>query len=680
MKKLYATALGLAVSLGMNAQSFSDDFESYNVGDYVGQQSSNWTTWSGNTGSAEDAQVVDTEASSGTKSIYFASSSQGPQDVVLPFGSAYETGLFKYEMMMFVSTGTDAYFNFQAEQTIGQTWAMDCYIEGNGSMSMSNQGGSLISGTVPTGQWFRLSYEINLNLNKWEVFVDSTSIGSFSNTVNKVASIDIFPLVISGSGSSSSEFWIDDVFFEYQTITLPAVNGAVTNIIDLRGLATADVSPTVVVKNLGQNNITSFDLEVAYNGSSISESVTGVDIASLEEYEVKLSGGLTLIAGANDMVATISNVNDSPSDDDASDDSFTVSVDPVVPALHKRVLVEEATGTWCQWCPRGAVWMANMQEWYPSHFVGVAVHNGDPMTNATYDDGLGTLISGYPSSVVDRGADIDPSGMEPDFLERVQEEPFGKICLDVDYTEGASSFDINMKIEVLKEINQAFKIAFIVTEDSVTGTTSGYNQANAYAGGGSGELSGAGLDWHLEPSSVPASKMVYNHVGRAIAPSFTGLANSFPNGGAVGDTFWFTTTVNIDSEWDLDFLHVAGVLFDGAGNADNAIAYHFDEIFENDCATMPLGASSVANQLMGGMEVYPNPATNELNIQLTRAQQANGSIQVRDMLGKVVYSSTLKPFTGIHNHAIDISNLTEGVYLVTYFDGKTTQTTRFIKK
>lgn len=45
----------------------------------------------------------------------------------------------------------------------------------------------------------------------------------------------------------------------------------------------------------------------------------------------------------------------------------------------KKVWVEEATGTWCGWCPRGEVYMNYLYAKYPEHFVGIAVHQKDPM-------------------------------------------------------------------------------------------------------------------------------------------------------------------------------------------------------------------------------------------------------------------------------------------------------------
>lgn len=680
MKKIYLTLASISIGLLSYAQSFNDDFESYPVGSYVGSESSEWTTWSGTTGGAEDATVVDDKAFSGTKSIYFSSTSQGPQDVVLPFGNAYTEGRFQYEMMVYLTTGTDGYFNFQAEQAIGTTWAMDCYLDGTGAITLSNQSGSLFAGTFPTGQWFKLAFDINLNLNDWKVLIDGTQVGSFANTVNQVASIDIFPLVISGSGSSNSEFWIDDVSYEYETITLPNLDAAVTSISGLNGLVTQKKKPVVIVKNLGQTFLTDFDIEVNYNGSTFSESVSGVSVASLDEVEVELTGEITLAAGSNDITARVQNVNGNASDDDGSNDTKTVTLDPIAPALHKRVLVEEATGTWCQWCPRGAVWMAIMEERYPDHFVGVAVHNGDPMTDAMYDAGIGDLILGYPSSVVDRGPEVDPAGMEPDFLNRVQLAPTGVLCESISYTAGASTMELSLQVVLLDAVTSDWKVAFIVTEDSVTGTGSGYNQSNAYSGGNAGELVGAGLVWHEEPSSVPASKMVYNHVGRAIAPSFVGEPNSFPSGGVAGDTFNFNTTVTIGSDWDLEHIHVAGVLFDPQGNADNAIKYTFDGALDRACSAGTVGTETVEAFTLPTLQVFPNPASDQVSIRISENTASNALIQLRDMLGKVVITVPVGASNGINDIRINIAELNSGIYLVEMIDGENVETTKFIKR
>lgn len=37
------------------------------------------------------------------------------------------------------------------------------------------------------------------------------------------------------------------------------------------------------------------------------------------------------------------------------------------------------------------------------------------MTVTDYDAAIGTLVSGYPNALVDRGTEVDPSGMGTDF-------------------------------------------------------------------------------------------------------------------------------------------------------------------------------------------------------------------------------------------------------------------------
>ena len=188
MKKLYVLAAAILCGIASNAQSFSDDFESYTVGNFLGSSSSNWTTWSGGSGGADDVKIVNDNSNSGSKSIYFLATAAagGPDDVVLPFGGTYTTGKFQYNMMMNVASGNGAYFNLQAEETIGVTWAMECYMNQLGNIVLSNTNGTLLTGSYDVGQWFEIGFDVNLNTNSWELFIDSVSQGTFSNSINSV--------------------------------------------------------------------------------------------------------------------------------------------------------------------------------------------------------------------------------------------------------------------------------------------------------------------------------------------------------------------------------------------------------------------------------------------------------------------------------------------------------------
>ena len=119
---LLFSCLFLAASY-IGAQSFDDDFESYPANAYIAQSSPNWFTWSANgAGTTEDARVSTEQAFSGTQSLKLNSTATGggPADIILPFGQAYTSGTLTYGMKMFVVGGTGAYFNFQANQVVGQ--------------------------------------------------------------------------------------------------------------------------------------------------------------------------------------------------------------------------------------------------------------------------------------------------------------------------------------------------------------------------------------------------------------------------------------------------------------------------------------------------------------------------------------------------------------------------------
>ena len=73
--------------------------------------------------------------------------------------------------------------------------------------------------------------------------------------------------------------------------------------------------------------------------------------------------------------------------------------------IKKRALMEEYTGTWCQWCPWGFVGMENLQKAYGDDFIGVSIHNGDPMAVATYYQP--SAYMSYPSGYLNRSSKTD---------------------------------------------------------------------------------------------------------------------------------------------------------------------------------------------------------------------------------------------------------------------------------
>jgi len=673
MKKKYLIVAAFCSMTWTNvqAQIISEDFESYSVGDYMGVESADWTTWSGAVGGAEDVQITDLEAASGSNAIYFQTTveSGGPQDVVVPFGDLFNLGQMHFEAKFYVEDNKGAYFNFQGTETVGEVWSMNCQMVNDGQFLVDAGGSPLIETTYPSETWFTIEVDVNFNTNTWEVSLDGVSQGTFAATNNAAASLNLYPVNSAAGGNNQAGYYVDDLAVDYTPYDLPDVNAGVILIGNTSGLAGTGISPSGTIRNLGVNAISSFDLEMTYNGETIVENVTGVSIASLETFVVQFTDELSLIAGENDIVATVSNVNGAGADGDPADDEKSITLDPVVPADGKVVIGEEGTGTWCGWCPRGAVYLDFMADTYPEHFVGIAVHNGDPMTVDVYDEGIGGLISGYPSLLVDRGDDINPAAVEADFLERVILAPKAVLTIGTDYADGATEMSVSVTADFNEPIAGDYRLALVVIEDGVTGTGSGWSQANSYSGGGAGEMGG----YEDLPNPVPAEDMVYDHVARAILPGFSGLAASFPATVDAGEAHTQGFSVTIDPDWDLDEVHLVGILIAPDGTIDNAGYASIADAVNNGYVSLDetrLSSSSI--------NLYPNPAADMTRIDLGVIDNESVSIKIFDLNGKLVTSRTFDNLSGYYILPMELSNLEKGLYSVQVQVGSELSTKKLI--
>jgi hypothetical protein len=427
--------------------------------------------------------------------------------------------------------------------------------------------------------------------------------------------------------------------------------------LDMGGdIASQDVSPTISILNAGQNALTSFDVNLNYNGQNYTQNITGVNVASIASYTVNIPT-LQLAAGLNNAVVTISNINGG-NDDNAADNTLTQEVDPVVPAAGKIVVGEEATGTWCQWCPRGAVFMDMFAAEYNGFWAGVAVHNGDPMTVTDYDAGIGGLIGGYPSALVDRVGDVDPSQMSSDFFTRLQTAPKGVLTNGATWDPATRILNVSVSTEMMQATTGAYKVACVLTEDGVTGTGSGYNQSNAYAGGNNGVMGG----FESLPSPVPAAQMVYDHVARAIAPSFAGQTGVIAATTAVGDNYTANFSFTLPSTWDETQMHIVGMLIDPQGQIDNAGYTNINEAVQNGYVGLNelIGAINLEQMLT----IAPNPATDFANITLHIPTTAPVSVRVLDAKGGILQARQFGSLQGDFEIGLNTSNYAPGLYIV----------------
>jgi len=675
MKKFLLTGASVMLSVTLFCQIFTDNFDSYTAGqNLVTQNSTDWDTWTGGSGTTEDVLISNASANSGANSLYFASTGGGPTDIILRFAQVYNSGNFTFESNFLVESGKGAYFNMQETFTVGGVWAIDGFLLDDGTFNLKSGGITYLSSTYPIGQWFNMRIEIDLTANIWELFINNVSQGTFANPTGSIAILNLYPTnPISEGGNNVSGFYVDDVSYNHIPANLPAVNGGVSFVNQIGGLAGQAVDLGATVRNLGTNNITSFDIEYSYNGiPAVSESVGSISLSSLATYNHTFTTPVTLVAGSLPLTVTISNVNGAGADADPTDDTKSITVNPVVPATGKMVLGEEATGTWCQWCPRGAVYMDFMEETYPSFWAGAAVHNGDPMADATYDTGLNPLIGGsYPNLVVDRGPANDPSAVEQSFLQQIVIAPKAYLTNGASYNASTRELVVSVTADFQMAATGDWRVGVILTEDSVTGTT-GYAQSNAYAGGGAGVMGG----YELLPSPVPASQMVYDHVGRAIIPGFEGMAKSLPTTISTGTQYTNCFTFILPVEWDESKIHVLSFLKNATGGVDNAAKETIPSAVANGTANCTVG---IDVDLSGdeNFKLFPNPTNGVTFINITNTENANVNLMVMDINGRTVSQRDYN-INGSVQLPIVTNDLDKGIYIVRLTVGETVQQQKLI--
>ncbi|HNR85166.1 MAG TPA: Omp28-related outer membrane protein [Taishania sp.] len=401
---------------------------------------------------------------------------------------------------------------------------------------------------------------------------------------------------------------------------------------------------TLSVKNMGSNPITSLDIE--WNDGTAHAATISTNIAVGATANVTHTTPVNYAtAQTKNIAVNITQVNGG-TDPDMSNNSAATIFTTISQSPTKFPVIEEGTGTWCGWCPRGAVAMDYMYQNYPD-FIGVAVHNGDPMTVAAYD--AASDFSGFPSSHIDRALrdqDASTTDFENGYNARKNVKTPGKVSAVV--TSNGNTVQIAATATIYtNSATEDYRMGVIITEDNVTGTTTGYNQANYYAGGGSGAMGG----YESLPNPVLAANMVYNHVGRALIGGYDGQAGSIPAPVVDGQAVNYTFNYTVPSTSVKNNMTAIVVLIDNTTH----------EIL--NAHKVSLGTVSVAEIETIGLEVYPNPATDKINVTF-EAKGGDYAIQLTDLQGRVVLTETHSNLSGSQNFEINTSKLTAGNYLI----------------
>ena len=237
---------------------------------------------------------------------------------------------------------------------------------------------------------------------------------------------------------------------------------------------------------------------------------------------------------------------------------FTLSSDGATLAAEsypRRMVMEEATATWCGWCPQGIVAIDGLKRDFPDNFLAIAIHgNGDKMA---YVDEYGLQVNGYPSAFLNRQSTsvdyswlkrkIEKAGLTTDKMVRID---------SVTYVEADETYKVCTTTRVANAMaNAQLRLVYVVTEDSV----GPYKQTNNFAGE-SEEMGG----FENLPTKV---EMLYSDVARFIYPSCNGLEGSVPSTLEACKDYAYAANVSANFNCD-DYgkLQLTVMLYDAATN------------------------------------------------------------------------------------------------------------------
>lgn len=422
-------------------------------------------------------------------------------------------------------------------------------------------------------------------------------------------------------------------------------------------LAGDEVAVRGSVTNSGFPALTSFDVEVTRGGQTQTYSYNGLNLQLGQSTSFFVPYSTVLGPNSYAFDVRITNVNGVGDDDDSDNTgSASYNITGVTPQPGRKVVVEEGTGTWCTWCPRGTVMMEYIAEHYKDLAIPIAVHNStsDPMRNATYDAGMLTRIGGFPGGLVERETDIDPLLGNPNFEKSLIEHLTwpAKILVtqNVDWDATARRVDVTSYVQFLEEMNGDFRIAVAYTEEGVAGTASGYAQVNAYSGGAQGPMGG----FENLPSPVPGSMMVYNHVARQIVGGFTGAANSVPSSNPAGSVMSYQSSYTVPATFNINNMHAVTMVIDQGTN----------RIINAESTSIPFVSTSAPTVAVEAIQlsIAPNPVQDEAMLTVKVDGTADVQIRVVDAIGRVVAERNYDNVTGKQFLPFRAGNLANGMY------------------
>lgn len=139
----------------------------------------------------------------------------------------------------------------------------------------------------------------------------------------------------------------------------------------------------------------------------------------------------------------------------------------VLQAPKKRVVFEDITGLWCQYCPRGIAIMEYMERIHPDNFIGISIHDDAMRTNAYTE--LMSKWTGRPYITFNRYEKVNSYTGEGEYNMAMNQTANFDINVKANFDESGNN--IIVSTDVLPCLptaeNDKYEVAYVLTADGL---------------------------------------------------------------------------------------------------------------------------------------------------------------------------------------------------------------------
>jgi len=438
------------------------------------------------------------------------------------------------------------------------------------------------------------------------------------------------------------------------------------NSVDLPEIVNLDNAPftlTGLVANNGLETIESFNLNYQVdNGTIYTTEFSGLSPALLNSVNMEATHGDSWdpeFAGTFQVKVWVSNPN-GEEDQYTANDTINLNVTVIGDIWNNRtVILEEATGTWCQYCPNGQLEVTYTLETLNLEAVrvlAISIHGGDQFSFPEGEE-INTVFGGgaYPAGWVDRYKFFgEPSVGLPmgSWTEHAEERLTADAPMNVDiqvaYNAASASLGIDVIADIITGNSGNFRFNCYIIEDSlIAPQANAYNniQGHPYYGWGN-----------------PIPNFVHNHVLRNIVGDTWGTQGEFPNQVNPGESYTHEFSFIIPNNYVKENLQVIGFIsyWDDDLNARSIINANYKSYLD----FTPVRVDDKIPHVSNSLKVYPNPASNFITVQWVGAQNSATVVEVNNFMGQQVLKKEINTNTGLIKETIQLDDLTPGIYYV----------------